>query len=87
MTSILWSCAFAFWILLPSLFVFLYKSPDHKTIREARALITILEKYAEDAESMRAHLNARALDMDKQVVELSNTARRLREATFAAKFD
>ena len=61
--------------------------PDSKTLREARVLIAVLQKYAEDNESMKAHLDARARVMDEQVIELSNTARRLREAMFAAKFD
>ncbi len=60
---------------------------DTRTLREARALITVLEQYVEDNESMKAHLDARVADLDRQVVELSNTARRLREAAFAAKFD
>ena len=56
-------------------------------MREARVLVMVLQKYAEEHESMKALLDARARDMDEQVIELSNTARRLREAMFAAKFD
>ena len=87
LSTILYGIGLAIWILMPALVVFFYRGPDDKTMREARVLVMVLQKYAEEHESMKALLDARARDMDEQVIELSNTARRLREAMFAAKFD
>ena len=87
LSTILYGIGLAIWILMPALVVLFYRVPDDKTMREARVLVMVLQKYAEEHESMKALLDARARDMDEQVIELSNTARRLREAMFAAKFD
>ncbi len=86
-TTAIYGIVLAVCCIMPSVILMVFDRPDTKTMREARVLITVLQKYAEDNESMKAHLEARVADLDRQVVELSNTARRLREAAFAAKFD
>ena len=87
LTTAIYGIVLAVCCILPTVILMVFDRPDSKTLREARVLVTVLEKYAADNESMKAHLEARVADLDRQVVELSNTARRLREAAFAAKFD
>ena len=86
-TTAIYGIVLAVCCIMPTVILLVFDRPDSKTLREARVLVGVLQKYAEEHESMKALLDARARDMDEQVIELSNTARRLREAMFAAKFD